>query len=89
MTNKAVRDFVSKQAPKNEALAKKLGVKVREELHLDPDHKAFVLFDAPSAEAVRDYLVQAGYTHYSNISFYLVTAVTELLKHANEIPTIY
>ena len=53
-----------KQFPKNGALAKKLGVKIKEEFHLDPDHKAFILFEAPNAEAVRDYLTQGGYTHF-------------------------
>jgi hypothetical protein len=89
MTTKSVRDFVSKQFPKNQELANKLGVKVREELHLDPDHKAFILFDAPNAEAVRDYLVQGGYIHFSNLSFYLVTPIAELLKQLDQMPTIY
>jgi len=89
MTNKKVRDFAMKMFPSYEPLAKKLGVKVIMELHLDPDHKAFTLFEAKSAEAVRDYLVQAGYTHYTRTEFYLVTPVSELLKHADEMPTIY
>lgn len=89
MTNKRVREFAMKTFSSHEALAKKLGVKVLMELHLDPDHKAFALFEAKSAEAVRDYLVQAGYTHYSRTEFHLVTPVSELLKHADEMPTIY
>ena len=89
MTNKAVREFFMKQGPKNPDLARKLGVRVHEELHLDPDHKAFILFEAPNAEAVRDYLMQGGYTHFSNFSFHLVTPIAELLKQAEQIPTIY
>jgi hypothetical protein len=89
MTNKAVREFAMKQIPKNPALAKKLGVKVKMEIHLDPDHQAFILFEAPNAEAVRDYLMQAGYMHYSRISFHLVTPVEELLQQAEKVPTIY
>ena len=89
MTNKAVREFFMKQSPKNPDLAKKLGVRVLEELHLDPDHKAFMLFDSPSAEAVRDYLNQGGYAHFSNFSFHLVTPVAEVLKQVEHFPTIY
>jgi hypothetical protein len=89
MTNKSVRQFVAKQFPKNAALAKKLNVKVREELHLDPDHSAFILFEAPSAEAVRDYLAMGGYVHFSRLSFYLVTPIAELLKQLDKFPTIY
>jgi hypothetical protein len=89
MTSRAVREFVMKQFPKNEAIAKKLGVKVKAELHLDPDHQAFILFEAPNAEAVRDYMVQGGYTHFSRLSFHLVTPVAEVLKQLEKIPTVY
>ncbi len=89
LTNKAVREFVMSQFPKNGALAKKLGVKVKEELHLDPDHKAFILFEAANAEAVRDYPMQGGNAHFSNLDFHLVTPIEELLKQSERFPTIY
>jgi hypothetical protein len=89
MTNKAVREFVMKQFPKNPAIAKRLGVKVKMEIHLDPDHQAFILFEAPSAEAVRDYLAEAGYGHFSRLSFHMVTPIEELLKQADKMPTVY
>jgi len=89
VTNRAVREFVMKQFPKNAAIAKKLGVKVQLEIHLDPDHKAFLLFEAPTAEAVRDYLMQGGYVHFSNLDFYLVTPIDDLLKQVEHVPTVY
>jgi hypothetical protein len=89
MTNKAVREFTKKRFPKNPGLAKKLGVKVKMEIHLDPDHQAFILFEAPSAEAVRDYLVQGGYLHFSRLSFHLVTPIADLLRQVDSMPTIY
>ncbi len=89
MTNKSVREFLMKKMPEHEQLTKKLGVKVLSEIHLDPDHKAFMLFEAKSAEAVRDFLVQGGYTHYLRTEFYMVTPVAELLKHAEDMPTIF
>ena len=89
MMNGAVREFVMKPFPKNGALAKKLGVKIKEELHLDPDHEAFIPLEAPNAEAVRDYLTQGGYTHFSNLEFHLVTPIEELLKSSEEFPTTY
>ena len=64
MTDKAAREFVMKQFPKNPAIAKKHGVKVKLEIHLDPDHQAFILLEAPNAEAVRDYLAEGGYVHF-------------------------
>jgi hypothetical protein len=89
MTNRTVREFVTKQFPKNPALAKKLGVKVKMEIHLDPDHQAFILFEAPNAEAVRDYLAQGGYSHFSRLSVHLVTPIADLLKDAGKVPTVY
>ncbi len=89
MTNRAVREFMNKQFPKHPALAKRLGVKILLDIHLDPDHKAFTLFEAPNAESVRDFLVQGGFTHYVNIEFHLVTPIQELMKQAQEMPTIY
>ena len=89
MTNKAVREFAMKSFPGQGELQKKFGVKVLMEIHLDPDHKAFMLFEAPTAEAVRDYVMYAGYAHFTNMEFHLVTPVAELLKHVDEMPTIY
>ena len=59
------------------------------DLHLDPNHRIFTLFEAPNAEAVRDLLVRAGSTHYLELSFHLVTPIAEILKHADEMPTLY
>jgi hypothetical protein len=89
MTNKAVRDFAMKMLGKRKSIAKKLKVKIVMELHLDPNHKAFLLLDAPTAEAARDFLVLAGYTHYTENEFHLVTPIEEMLKQVDQIPTIY
>lgn len=64
-------------------------VKIKVDVHLDPDHKAFTLFEAPSAEAVRDFLVQGGFAHYVNMEFPLVTPIQDLIKQAQDMPTIY
>ncbi len=64
-------------------------MKIKVDVHLDPDHKAFTLFEAPSAEAVRDFLVQGGFAHYVNMEFPLVTPIQDLIKQAQDMPTIY
>jgi hypothetical protein len=89
MTNKRVRDFFFKVGPNNAALANKLGVRIINDIHLDPDHKAFMLFEAPTAEAVRDYVMQAGYMHFTRMDFHLVTDVQDLVKAAANVPTLY
>lgn len=89
MTNKAVRAFAKKTYAQLPELSKRYGVKVLSDIHLDPGHKAFMLFEAPSAEAVRDFLVMGGFTHFLDIEFYLVTPIKEILAHADEIPTLF
>lgn len=89
MTNKGVRAFAKATFAKEPELAKRLGVKVIMNLHLDPNHKAFLLLEAPNAEAARDFLVQGGYTHFTECEFHLAMPVSEILKHVDEMPTIY
>jgi hypothetical protein len=64
-------------------------VKILLDIHLDPVHKAFMLFEAPNAEAVGDLLVISGFTHFLDFEFYLVTPIKELLVHADDMPTLF
>lgn len=89
MTNKAVREFAKKMYAQVPKLAKKFNVKILMDIHLDPSHKAFMLFEAPNAEAVRDFLVIAGFTYFLDLEFYMVTPIDQLLKHADDMPTLY
>lgn len=59
------------------------------DVHLDPDHKAFMLFEAPNAETVRDIFVEAGFIYFLNAEIHLVNPIKELLKAAEKFPTIY
>ncbi len=70
-------------------LLKQLNVKILMDIHLNPGHKVFMLFDAPNAEAVRDLLVMAGFSYFLDSEFYLVTPIGQLLKHIEDMPTIY
>jgi hypothetical protein len=89
LTNKAVRAFAKKTYEQLPELLKKYNTKLLMDIHLDPSHKAFMLFEAPTAEAVRDVMVFSGMTHFLDAEFHLVTPVSELLKHADEMPTLY
>ena len=89
MTNKAVREFATKAMAKLPELAQKKGVKVLMALHLDPNHKGFILFEAATAEAVRDLLFEGGFLHYVDLNFHLVTPLDELMQRAEQFPTLY
>ena len=89
MSNKAVREWVSKNAPQWPALESELNVKTLSWLHLDPNHMSFQHFEAPNAEAVRDFLYRGGQAHYLNLNIHLVTPIEELVQSMGEVPTIY
>lgn len=72
-----------------ETLGKLKGAKLVPNIHLDPNHKGFTLFEAPNAEAVRDVVVQAGFMHFLEMDFHLVTPIRELVARADEFPAIY
>lgn len=64
-------------------------VKLVLDLHLDPSHKSFMLFEAPSAEAVRDVLLYSGMGNFLDLELHLVTPIAELLPQAAKFPTYY
>lgn len=89
ITNKTVRDFAKKAFPKMDEVAKKHGVKVLSYDHLDPDHRAFMVLEAKSAEDARDFLFEAGFAHFVRMEFFLLSPVADLLKNVDEIPVLY
>jgi hypothetical protein len=89
MTSKTAREQAKKTYAQLPALSKKLNVKLLLDLHLDPNHKSFMLFEAPNAEAVRDLLFMSGFGHFLEIEFHLVSPIGELLKTIESIPTIW
>jgi hypothetical protein len=82
------RDGKKSLRPVSVAL-KKLNVKVLLDLHLDPNHMAFMLFEAPTAEAVRDLVTMAGFVYFLDFNFHLATPISDILKNVDEIPTIF
>lgn len=89
MANKTVREFAKKTYAKLPKLLKQFNVKILTDIHLDPGHKSFMLLEAPNAEAVRDLLMIAGFGHFLEMEFYLVTPIDQLLKHIEDMPTLY
>ena len=72
-----------------DGLLKQKHAKLLTDLHLDPGHKAFMLFEAPSAETVRDILLYSGLGQFLDFDFHMVTPIQELLPKAAEFPTFY
>jgi hypothetical protein len=89
LTNKAVREHFRQAWGQIPTIAAQHSVKVLTAIHLDPNHKGFILFEAPNAEAVRDFLVQAGFLHFLEIDFHLVTPLDALVQQMDNLPTIF
>jgi hypothetical protein len=89
MNSKGARESATRAYESIEQDGKAKHVKMLLNIHLDPAHKAFMLFEAPTAEAVRDCLVGCGFLGFLDIDFYLVTPIPELLKAVEDFPTIY
>jgi hypothetical protein len=89
MTNKAAREMAKKAYDQLPSLCQKLNVKLLLDIHLDPNHKGFMLFEAPNAEAVRDLVMMAGFGYFLDLNFHLVTPISDLMKRQDEMPTIY
>lgn len=89
MTSKGAREAATKAYGGAEKMLKAKGMKVVLDLHLDPNHMAFMLFDAPNAEAVRDYLLESGMGSFLDCNLHLVTPIPEVLKKAGNAPVYY
>lgn len=89
MTNAKVREFAMARLPKLPEMAAEKGVKILLDIHLDPGHKAFMLFESPNAELVRDLIFQSGLAHFTDSEFFLVTPIEELVRAAIDMPTLY
>lgn len=72
-----------------EAMLRQKHAKMLLDLHLDPNHAAFMLFEAPSAETVRDILMESGIGSFLDLNLHLVTPIQELLPKAKGMPTYY
>jgi DNA primase len=89
MTSKATREAAQRASGGLEELLKQEHAKLLLNLHLDPAHKVFWLFEAPTADTVRDILVDAGLSSFFDLEFHLVTPYAEFLKTADKFPAIY
>jgi hypothetical protein len=82
---RALANGVQERMP--ELLAKK-GIKKIGDWHLDPEHRAFVVLEAPNVEVVRDLLYESGLMGYCDGRIYPARSLAEVHKWAaaQEIP---
>lgn len=65
--------------------------KIRPEvtLHLDPGHKVLWVLDAPSSEAVRNFIYESGLERWNDFEFYMASSLEEITSWIEKLPTIW
>jgi hypothetical protein len=58
-------------------------------LHLDPGHKVLWVLEAPSAEAVRDFIYKSGLERWNDFEFFMASSMDETLNWIQGQPTIW
>ena len=89
LSNKVTREMADKSYAQMPTLTEKHKVKVVAGYHLDPEHRAMVVVEAPSIEAVRDLLYEAGFMHWNDATIYPTTPLHEIHEWVKTQPTIF
>lgn len=89
LSNTTVREASTRTWSRLPALREKYGVNVIAGYHLDLEHKAIVVLEAPSAEAVRDFLYESGFMHWTDAKIYLTRPLHEVREWTLNQPTIF
>lgn len=88
--NSKVREFghnvLRKRAPQ---LMKELGIKQIGDYHLDPEHRAIMVYQAPSVETLRDFLYRSGFCAYVNARIYPSRPLSEIAKWIDTEPPMF
>lgn len=75
VSSKTDTDMAKKAYAQLPSLCKKLSVRVVWDLHVDPKNKTFMLFEAPSADAVKKLITTTGLVNILDVNFHLVKIV--------------
>ena len=88
--NSKVREFghnvLRTRAPK---LMKELGIRQIGDYHLDPEHRAIMIYEAPSVEVLRDFLYRSGFCAYVNARIYPSRPLAEIARWIDTEPPMF
>ena len=62
---------------------------VVEPLHLDPSHRVIAVLEAPSIEAVTEFVMATGLFQWNTVESYPVTPIAEMMMKVSEFPTVF
>ena len=70
-------------------LMKELGIRQIGDYHPDPEHRAIMIYEAPSVETLRDFLYLSGFCAYVNARIYPSRPLAEIAKWIDTEPPIF
>jgi hypothetical protein len=87
--NKALRGLGESLGKDLPPMLEKHKVKLEVMLHLDPGHKVLWVVEAPSAEAVRDFVYDAGLGRWNDFEFFMASSLEDVTAWITKLPTIW
>ena len=82
ISNPRYRKMSERTHERMPALMAKRGIKMIGDYHLDPEHRAILIFEARSVEDVRDLLYESGFMGWCNGRIFPTTRLSEMHKLA-------
>ncbi len=86
--NKVLREEGNSLGMNMPPMLEKHKIKAEVVFHLDPGHKIVWVLDAPSAEAVRDFIYDSGFSRWNDFEFYMASSLEEVTSWIQHLPTI-
>lgn len=87
--NAKLRERGEKLGTEVPRLLQKHGMKAEAVFHLDPGHKVLWVFEAPSAETVRDMLYEGGFQQWNDFEFHMASTLDWITAQVRTSPTVW
>jgi|GEM_PF-637303 len=62
---------------------------VVEPFHLDPGHRTIAVVDAPSVEAVAQFVYETGLSQWNTVEVAPITPIGEMMARVNDFPVVF
>jgi hypothetical protein len=87
--SKVIRELGENLGKDLPPMMEKYKIKPEVMLHLDPGHKVLWVAEAPTAEALRDFIYDSGLGRWNDFEFYMASSLDDITSWASKLPTIW
>lgn len=87
--NKTLREVGNNLGKDLPPMMQKHKIKPEVMYHLDPGHKVLWVVEAPSAEAVRDFVYDSGLSTWNDFEFYLASSIEDVMSWIQHLTPIW